>query len=194
MSNYRTAANDTDKMPPGIPFIIGNEAAERFSFYGMRTILVIFMTKYLWLMGDALRNQPADGGAVPAGYAASSYQLHGLQGTPLTTSYPLTAAQYLSQHVLVDLDGDTAHAEQRYAGDVDVFRHAPLIVPNAIPACAQVGSNFTLGATLRDFSPHVVKPLTYQWYRIDDALNGVYTARGTAGTISSGSSPNVHAV
>lgn len=38
-------------MPSGIPFIIGNEAAERFSFYGMRTILVVFMTQYLWLMG-----------------------------------------------------------------------------------------------------------------------------------------------
>lgn len=37
-------------MPGGIPFIITNEAAERFSFYGMRTILVIFMTQYLWLM------------------------------------------------------------------------------------------------------------------------------------------------
>lgn len=37
-------------MPPGIPYIISNEAAERFSFYGMRTILVIFMAKYLWLM------------------------------------------------------------------------------------------------------------------------------------------------
>ncbi|MEK7949029.1 POT family MFS transporter [Luteolibacter soli] len=48
--SYRTAALDTDRMPPGIPFIIGNEAAERFSFYGMRTILVVFMTKYLWLM------------------------------------------------------------------------------------------------------------------------------------------------
>jgi proton-dependent oligopeptide transporter, POT family len=34
-------------MPTGIPFIIGNEAAERFSFYGMKTILAIFMTKYL---------------------------------------------------------------------------------------------------------------------------------------------------
>jgi POT family proton-dependent oligopeptide transporter len=36
-----------DKMPKGIPYIIGNELAERFSFYGMKTILVIFMTKYL---------------------------------------------------------------------------------------------------------------------------------------------------
>jgi len=39
-------------MPPGIPYIIGNEAAERFSFYGMKTILAVFMTKYLWLMND----------------------------------------------------------------------------------------------------------------------------------------------
>ncbi len=34
-------------MPPGIPYIIANEAAERFSYYGMRAILVVFMTKYL---------------------------------------------------------------------------------------------------------------------------------------------------
>ncbi len=34
-------------MPKGIPYIISNEAAERFSFYGMKCILVIFMTKYL---------------------------------------------------------------------------------------------------------------------------------------------------
>ena len=30
-----------------MPFIIANEAAERFSFYGMRAILVVFMTQYL---------------------------------------------------------------------------------------------------------------------------------------------------
>ena len=34
-------------MPRGVPNIIGNEAAERFSFYGMRTILAVFMTTYL---------------------------------------------------------------------------------------------------------------------------------------------------
>lgn len=44
---WRTAPLDTDRMPPGIPFIVGNEAAERFSFYGMKSILVVFMTKYL---------------------------------------------------------------------------------------------------------------------------------------------------
>ena len=35
------------KMPNGIPYIISNEFAERFSFYGMKAILVVFMTKYL---------------------------------------------------------------------------------------------------------------------------------------------------
>lgn len=45
--SYRTAPAVTAGMPPGIPNIIGNEAAERFSFYGMRGILVIFMTVHL---------------------------------------------------------------------------------------------------------------------------------------------------
>lgn len=46
-SEYLTAPLKTDKMPPGVPFIVGNEAAERFSYYGMNSILVVFMTKYL---------------------------------------------------------------------------------------------------------------------------------------------------
>lgn len=53
MASYPASPLVTKKMPPGIPYIIGNEAAERFSFYGMRTILTIFMVNYLWLMGDS---------------------------------------------------------------------------------------------------------------------------------------------
>lgn len=44
---YRTAPVATSSMPPGIPYIIGNELAERFSFYGMRAILMVFMTTAL---------------------------------------------------------------------------------------------------------------------------------------------------
>ncbi len=47
MIKYRTAPLPSTEMPRGIPYIIGNEAAERFSFYGMRAILVVFMTQYL---------------------------------------------------------------------------------------------------------------------------------------------------
>ena len=53
-TQYLTAPLKTDRMPPGIPYIVGNEAAERFSYYGMNSILVIFMTQYLM---DA-RSQP----------------------------------------------------------------------------------------------------------------------------------------
>jgi proton-dependent oligopeptide transporter, POT family len=44
---YLTAPIKTERMPPGVPYIIGNEAAERFSYYGLRAILMIYMTQYL---------------------------------------------------------------------------------------------------------------------------------------------------
>jgi len=47
MTTYRTAPLASSGLPPGIPFIIGNEGAERFSYYGMRAILVVFMTQTL---------------------------------------------------------------------------------------------------------------------------------------------------
>ena len=40
-------ANRSDHMPPGIPYIVGNEGAERFSFYGMRAILKIYLIALL---------------------------------------------------------------------------------------------------------------------------------------------------
>ena len=47
MSAYRSAPVDSEEMPKGIPYIVTNEAAERFSFYGMKGILVVFMTKHM---------------------------------------------------------------------------------------------------------------------------------------------------
>ena len=52
--DYRTAPVKSTEMPKGIPYIIGNEAAERFSFYGMRGILVVFMVHYLMQPGGQL--------------------------------------------------------------------------------------------------------------------------------------------
>ena len=48
--SYRTSPADLEGMPPGVPHIIGNEAAERFSFYGMKAVLAVFMVQYLHLM------------------------------------------------------------------------------------------------------------------------------------------------
>ena len=41
--------------PSQIKYIVGNEACERFSYYGMRSILVIFMTQYLFM--DAAKSK-----------------------------------------------------------------------------------------------------------------------------------------
>jgi POT family proton-dependent oligopeptide transporter len=46
-ASYRLTPENTPNMPSGVPYIVGNELAERFSYYGMRTILVVFMTHHL---------------------------------------------------------------------------------------------------------------------------------------------------
>ena len=51
MSVYRNVPLKTSEMPPGIPYIIGNEAAERFSFYGMKAALAVFLANYLGVLG-----------------------------------------------------------------------------------------------------------------------------------------------
>ncbi len=44
---FRDHPLDTRNYPPGIAYIVANEAAERFSFYGLKSILVVFFTNYL---------------------------------------------------------------------------------------------------------------------------------------------------
>ncbi len=46
-AQYLTTPPKIATMPPGVPYIVGNEAAERFSYYGMNSVLTIFMTTYL---------------------------------------------------------------------------------------------------------------------------------------------------
>ncbi len=59
-TQYLTSPPKITTMPPGVPYIVGNEAAERFSYYGMNSILTIFMTKYLLdKMGHLSVMQPA---------------------------------------------------------------------------------------------------------------------------------------
>jgi len=55
-----TTARPAAKMPPQVPYIIGNEGCERFSFYGMRNILTVFMmTSLLLAIPEPLRKAEA---------------------------------------------------------------------------------------------------------------------------------------
>jgi proton-dependent oligopeptide transporter, POT family len=64
MKPYLSEPQSIATMPKGIPYIIANEAAERFSYYGMRAILVIFMTQYMTNASgksDVMSEQEAQG-------------------------------------------------------------------------------------------------------------------------------------
>ena len=44
-----SATPTTARLPRQVPYIMGNEACERFSFYGMRNILVPFLVSSMLL-------------------------------------------------------------------------------------------------------------------------------------------------
>ncbi|MEX2186805.1 MAG: POT family MFS transporter [Pirellulales bacterium] len=75
---FRTTPVSIEGMPPSIPYIIGNEAAERFSYYGMRTILYIFMTEHL-------RNRLGEVAPMTTGEGTEAYHwfVAGVYFTPL---------------------------------------------------------------------------------------------------------------
>lgn len=46
-SGAQASAEEARRFPPQIKFIVGNEACERYSYYGMKSILVVFMIQVL---------------------------------------------------------------------------------------------------------------------------------------------------
>ena len=107
----------TARLPRQIPFIIGNEACERFSFYGMRNILVQFLITSLllqeltadgrageatdimsttddfgandWLIEDMRERYRADPGSVPQQWAVF---FQGEDAEKSTSASPQSAA------------------------------------------------------------------------------------------------------
>lgn len=107
-------------MPPGVPHIIGNEAAERFSFYGMKAVLAVFIVQYLHLM---------DGGnAAAMNEAEATARVHLFNGavylTPLLGA--LLADVYLGKYrtiVLLSIVYCAGHAALACMG---MFGNSPI--------------------------------------------------------------------
>lgn len=118
--SHRTSPADLTGMPPGIPHIIGNEAAERFSFYGMKGILTVFMAQYLHLM-DGSGNVP-----ISEAQAASNYHYFNMlvYATPLLGA--LLADIFIGKYMtimLLSIVYCAGHACLAYMG---VYGEAPI--------------------------------------------------------------------
>src|SRR5437660_10756355 len=76
--NYLTSPPNLTGMPPGVPYIIGNEAAERFSYYGMKSILTVFMAHYILNNSGVLAPMPPN-----EAYKYSHYFVTGVYFLPI---------------------------------------------------------------------------------------------------------------
>ena len=67
----------TGKFPPAIPYIVGNEAAERFNYYGLRAILTTFLVSSFYNAKFSGNTAAAEAGANAAthDFVAMSYLL-----------------------------------------------------------------------------------------------------------------------
>ena len=75
---YLTSPPNMKGMPPGVPYIIGNEAAERFSYYGMKSILTVFMASYILNQSGALAPMHPN-----EAYMSSHYFVSGVYFLPI---------------------------------------------------------------------------------------------------------------
>ena len=148
-------AGEKLKLPRAVKYIIGNEACERFSFYGMSTILVPYMQQFLgW---DRPRAEGTYHLFVAAAYAASilggwiSDRFLGRYRTILFLSYG-----YVVGHAVLA------------AGDFgDSFRLPALYVGMALVALGQGGVKPNLSAFLGDQFGREQKSLldrVYSWF------------------------------
>ncbi len=78
------------KMPRQIPYIIGNEACERFSFYGMRNILVQFLITSLLLQEITAEGRAGEAKDIMHSFMIGVYFFPLLGGWPTGSSASTT--------------------------------------------------------------------------------------------------------
>ena len=76
MASSRTEPDHTDKgWPRGVPYIIGNEGCERFSYYGMKAILFVYLSQLFTAQGSTGVDAEQHATAVVHTFVAGVYAL-----------------------------------------------------------------------------------------------------------------------
>ncbi|MFO0555661.1 MAG: hypothetical protein U0271_45205 [Polyangiaceae bacterium] len=74
----------SDLFPPGVPFIVGNEGAERFSYYGMRAILYTYLASlYVGFVSEKELSEAAAGDAKARATAVAHLFMAGVYAFPM---------------------------------------------------------------------------------------------------------------
>jgi POT family proton-dependent oligopeptide transporter len=92
---YRTSPDqETTAWPSGIPYIVGNEGCERFSYYGMRAILYVYMANSLYPRYAEYASRSAD-------LATAHYHLFsaGVYACPMVGA--IIADRYLGKYLTI---------------------------------------------------------------------------------------------
>jgi len=182
------------KFPAGIPFIVGNEGAERFSYYGMRAILYVYLTAlYLQFAPDATEAQTAAASARGIGVAhvfmAAVYafpMIGAILSDRYKGKYPVifwVSLLYCVGHAVLAVAGRLAEWDMFYEAEMGMYLGLALIAVGAggIKPCvsANVGDQFTSENSslvtqvfqifyfiinFGSFFSTILTPLLYKWY------------------------------
>ncbi len=182
------------KFPAGIPFIVGNEGAERFSYYGMRAILYVYLTAlYLQFAPDVTPEQTAE--AEARGTAVAHLFMAGVYAFPMIGAilsdrykgkYPIilwVSLLYCAGHAVLAVAGRFAEWQMYGEAEMGMYLGLCLIAVGAggIKPCvsANVGDQFTAENSslvtqvfqifyfiinFGSFFSTIITPLLFEWY------------------------------
>ena len=150
----------SDKFPAGIPFIVGNEGAERFSYYGMRAILYVYLaTLYVHFVPEAQLAPEVAAGAKAQATAVVHLFMAGVYAFPMIGAimadrmlgkYPVilwVSLIYVAGHAVLAVAGRFAEWQNYPAAEFGMYAGLALIAVGSggIKPCvsANVGDQFT---------------------------------------------------
>ncbi len=150
----------TDRFPPGIPFIVGNEGAERFSYYGMRAILYVYLAAlYVHFVPEAQLAEGASQAASAKATAVAHLFMAGVYAFPmigailadrLLGKYPVilwVSLVYCAGHAVLAVAGRLAHGRDFASAEFGMYAGLALIAigSGGIKPCvsANVGDQFS---------------------------------------------------
>ena len=159
-SDIEPAVERSDRFPAGIPFIVGNEGAERFSYYGMRAILYVYLAAlYVQFVAPEFLADGASGAARAKATAVAHLFMAGVYAFPMIGAiladrlfgkYPVilfVSFIYCAGHGVLAVAGRFAHWGNYTYAEWGMYLGLALIAigSGGIKPCvsANVGDQFT---------------------------------------------------